>query len=109
MNADRRARARMLRAARMMGGTVMGEAVQAVEVKGFRRMLTLEEIAVILKRPVRYVRESLVKPGIIPAKKLGGNSYRVRPEAFETWLESGPTGAKFAPPSGGSREARSKR
>lgn len=70
-------------------------------VKGFERMLTLNEVAEVLQRPVRYVREDLVKPGILPAKKLGGNSWRVHPVAFRNWLESGVTGARFAQPSGG--------
>lgn len=73
----------------------------AGKVKGFEAMLTLNEVAQVLRRPVRYVREQLVAPGILPAKKLGGNSWRVRPEAFRRWLEQGETGARFARPSGG--------
>lgn len=70
-------------------------------VRGFERLLTLAEVAQVLRRPVRYVREQLVAPGILPAKKLGGNSWRVRPEVFRRWLEAGETGSRFARPSGG--------
>lgn len=75
----------------------------AGRVRGIEVMLTLPEVAAVVRRPVRYVRESLVKPGILPAKKLGGNSWRVRPEALREWMESGATGARFARSSGRAR------
>jgi len=76
------------------------------EVKGFEQFLTPEDIAFLLQRPVRYVRETLLKRRVIRATKTGGNSWRVVPADFRGWIEKGcPTGAKFSAPSGGRRAA----
>jgi hypothetical protein len=45
----------------------------------------------------------LIKSGAIKAVKLGGNSWRVRPEEWTRFVEKGATGFRHARPSGGIR------
>jgi len=82
----------------------MEEVLERKTVKGFEQFLTPEDIAFLLQRPVRYVRESLLIPRIIRATKTGGNSWRVDPDEYRRWKAQGcPTGAKHSAPSGGRR------
>lgn len=74
-------------------------------VKGIAVMLTAEEVAEVLRKPVRFVREKLLKTGSLPGVKLGGNSWRVDPERFREWQARGATGFRFAKGSGGGRSA----
>ncbi len=68
----------------------MAPGIRAVrEVKGFERMLTQEDIAQVLDKPVRWVRERLLVTGVIKAAKFGEASYRIRPEIFRAWLDKG--------------------
>lgn len=75
-------------------------------VKGLEVMLTAEDVAEVVRKPVRFVREKLLKTGSLKGVKLGGNSWRVDPAAFREWQERGATGFRFARPSGGKREER---
>lgn len=101
-------REKLLRACQnQLSGEELAHVLTAIsprrEIKGFWQFLTINDVAIIIQRPVRYVREELVKTGILPAKKMGGNSWRIVPEDFEAWKRSGVTGARFARPSGGRR------
>ncbi len=69
-------------------------------VKGVDTLLTPEDIAQIIQRPVRWVREKLIEPGILKTVSFGGNSKRVRPRDWEAFLEKGQTGYRHAAPSG---------
>lgn len=73
-------------------------------VKGIAVMLTAEDVAEVLRKPVRFVREKLLKTGSLPSVKLGGNSWRVDPDAFRAWQARGATGFRFAKGSGGARQ-----
>jgi hypothetical protein len=70
------------------------------KVKGFDRMLSPADIAIVIGRPVRWVREKLIKTGVIASLKFGGNSVRVRADDFRTYLDKGATGFRNAKPSG---------
>lgn len=72
-------------------------------VKGLEAMLTAEDVARLVSRPVRWVRENLLKTGAIRAKRMGGNCWRVPPAAYREWEANGATGARFARSSGGRR------
>ena len=72
--------------------TVPGRAARAV--KGIEPMLTQEDIAQVIDKPVRWVREHLLVTGVIKAVRFGGASYRVRPEVFRAWLDKGCPGFK---------------
>jgi hypothetical protein len=85
----------------------MEEILERKTVKGFEQFLTPEDIAFLLQRPVRYVREKLLVTRIIRAGKTGGNSWRVDPDEFRKWKAAGcPTGERFSKPSGGKRRKR---
>lgn len=72
-----------------------------MNVKGIDQLLTPEDIAVLIKRPVRFVREKLLKPhGVLKSVKFGGNSYRVRPVDFAEFLAKGQTGFRGSRSSG---------
>lgn len=71
-----------------------------VEVKGIECLLTPEDIARIVQRPVRWVRDKLLKPGLVKTIPFGGNSQRVRPRDWQAFLERGQTGFRHAQPSG---------
>ena len=75
-------------------------------IKGCERLLTAEEVAALIGKPVRFVREELLKPGVLKGKKFGGNSWRIPPRAFRDFIEKGETGFRHAAPSGGRRAAR---
>ena len=61
------------------------------------------QVAIVLGRPVRWVRESLLKPGLLRSVRLGGNSWRVRPSELARWIESN-HGFRHSRPSGGCRK-----
>jgi hypothetical protein len=67
--------------------TVPGRAARAV--KGIEPMLTQEDIAQVIDKPVRWVREHLLATGILEAACFGGNSYRVTQATFRKWLDKG--------------------
>lgn len=98
----------LVRMMRSLGGTVMeGMVVERKTVKGFEQFLSSEDIAFLLQKPVRYVREQLLVSKIIKATKAGGNSWRIVPDDFRRWIAAGcPTGSRFARPSGGPRAMR---
>lgn len=50
-------------------------------------LMTPEDIAVLIKKPVRYVREQLIQTGRLPAVCFGRNSYRVERREFRLMLE----------------------
>ena len=68
--------------------------------KGFDRMLTQEDIAFVISRPVRWVREKLLKTGVIKSVRFGGNSYRVTQANFAEFIAHGNTGFRSSPSSG---------
>lgn len=61
---------------------------EPVKVKGVDRMLTQEDIAIILQRPVRWVRQSLLGAGIIKSARIG-HSFIVKRTVFEAWVDKG--------------------
>lgn len=88
------------------GEGIMEQAFSRRTIKSFEQFLTPEDIASLLQRPVRYVRESLLLTKVIRATKTGGNSWRVDPDEWRRWRAAGcPTGARFSRPSGGARKA----
>ncbi len=74
-------------------------------VKGFEAMLTADDVAKLVGRPVRWVRENLLKTGALKAKRMGGNCWRVVPAVYREWERNGVTGSRFARASGGARSA----
>lgn len=71
-------------------------------VKGFDPLLTVGDLAVLMSKPTRFVLK-LIKTGALRGIKLGGNSWRVRPEEWRRFTECGATGYRHARPSGGPR------
>ena len=63
-------------------------------------MLTPEDISAIIQRPVRFVREKLLKTGVLRSVKFGASGYRVRPQDFTAMIDRGATGFNNARPSG---------
>ena len=57
-------------------------------------MLTQEDIALIIEKPVRWVREHLLATGVLESALFGGNSYRVTQVVFRKWCERGCPGFK---------------
>jgi excisionase family DNA binding protein len=68
--------------------------------QGDEFLLTVEDVAKRIGKPVRFVREKLIKTGDLPHIKFGGNSIRIRPEEYRKYLDRGLTGFKHASPSG---------
>lgn len=56
-------------------------------VKGIACLLDVGEVARVLGRPERWVREQLLKTGLLRSVRLGGNSFRVRPCDLSEWIE----------------------
>ncbi len=73
---------------------VGGKAVCGVEC-----LLDPGQVATVLGRPVRWVRENLLKSGSLRALRLGGNSWRVRPSELQKWIDKN-QGWRHAQPSG---------
>jgi hypothetical protein len=63
-------------------------------------LLTIDDVASRLKKPARWVREKLVKTGLLKTIKLGGNSDRITLEAYRNFVRAGVTGCRHATPSG---------
>ncbi len=67
--------------------------------------LEIEDVAARLKKPARWVREKLIKTGLLKSFKLGGNSVRITEEAYRNFIHAGQTGFRHATPSGPSHAA----
>ena len=80
----------------------MEAVMQKPKVKGFDPLLTVNDLSLLMGKPTRFVL-GLIKSGAIKAIKLGGNSWRVRPEEWTRFVEKGATGFRHARPSGGIR------
>jgi excisionase family DNA binding protein len=90
-----------------MEAVAVTAAVERQRVKGFEAMLTVADMALLLRKPTRYVTR-LIKSGALRGVKLGGNSYRVRPQEWEAFVArslaaGGVAGHRHARPSGGVR------
>ena len=72
----------------------------AAAVKGVDRMLTAAEVAEIIRKPVKFVRDKLLVPGVLKGIKLGGNGWRVRPSDLDRFIDGGATGFRSAGQSG---------
>jgi len=70
------------------------------ETKGFEWMLTVKDIAKILGKTDRWVKDEMIKPKAVRWIKVGGNGHRVYPASFRAWLDKGATGFNSAEPSG---------
>ncbi len=69
-------------------------------VKGVDKMLDQNDVAMVIGKPVRWVREHLLKTRLLRAVKMGGNSWRIRPEDLERLIERGNLGFNSSPSSG---------
>ena len=58
------------------------------------------DVARILKKPVRFVREKLFKTKKLPAFKAGGNSWRLRLDLLLAAIDSGDLGLESEKASG---------
>ena len=56
-------------------------------IKGCEKMLTPAEVAELIGKPVKFVRERLIKSGALKAKKISSCDYRIRPQDFKKWQE----------------------
>jgi excisionase family DNA binding protein len=83
----------------VMTGT---EAARKPTVKGVEALLTVNDLALLMQKPTRFVR-SLIKSGALRGIKLGGNSWRVTRAEWDRFISEGATGHRFARPSGGVR------
>ena len=59
-----------------------------IAIKGIEKMLTPQEIAILINRPARFVLRNLIKSGALKAKKITSREYRVRPCDLERWMET---------------------
>lgn len=82
------------------------EIIQKRKVKGFDQMLFVEDVAIILRRPVRWVRENLINSGVLPSIRIGGNSVRIKPSAFEKFMDNQNNGFRSTQSSGSYQKAR---
>lgn len=60
-------------------------------IKGVAPLLTVNDLALLMNKPTRFVR-GLIKSGALKAIKLGGNSWRVTPAEFDRFVAKGATG-----------------
>lgn len=67
----------------------------AVTIKGCEELLTPEEVAVLLKRPKKFVLYQLIATGALPASRVG-LKYRIRPIDLSAYLEKRSTKAAHA-------------
>lgn len=58
-------------------------------VKGVEQLLTPSDLAQVLSLSKRTVFLRFIKSGVIPCRKFGARSYRVRPADLAAWLERG--------------------
>jgi len=77
-------------------------------IKGCERLLTVKDLSELIGKPTGWIRENLLKPGILKGKKFGGNSWRVSPDVFREFIRKGETGFKHARASGGHLKVRRK-
>lgn len=56
------------------------------------RLLSPNDIAILIGRPVRWVREKLFKTGVLRSVRFGANGWMTKREWFEAFLEKGATG-----------------
>lgn len=91
----------------------MDPVVGGKSVRGVECLLDPGQVATVLGRPVRWVREQLLQTGVLRSCRLGGNSYRVAPSELREfiarghgWRHSRPSGSsgKKMPPPGGCRD-----
>lgn len=54
-------------------------------IKGIDNMLTLQDVAALIGKPIRFVRERLVNTGVLKAKRITSRDYRIRPQDFAAW------------------------
>lgn len=54
---------------------------------GVERLLAPEDVAEVIQRPVRYVRERLLNSGELPAVRFGKRGWRVRRADLDEWLK----------------------
>ena len=59
-------------------------------------LLTPEDIAIAIKRPVRWVREHLLKTGKLRCMRFSATCWRVRREDFEALVEKGAPGFRYS-------------
>ena len=72
----------------VMTGT---EAARKPSVKGVEALLTVNDLALLMQKPTRFVR-SLIKSGALRGIKLGGNSWRVTRAEWDRFISKGATG-----------------
>lgn len=77
--------------------------ITAIKIRGMDKLLTLDDVAEIIGKPTRWVRDKLIKTSVLPSVKFGGNSIRIRPADLEKMLARGTTGYTHAQPSGAYR------
>jgi len=73
--------------------------MKAPAVQGVEKLLTMNDVAMLIDRPVRFVREKLIRTGVLPHVMFGGNSVRIRPADYSKMIEKGATGFGSAKPS----------
>jgi len=71
-----------------MNNTLSTKVPAGIEKTAMSRLLTPEDIAVEISRPVRYVL-TLIRDGDgksrLPATRIGGKTYRIDPRVWEEW------------------------
>ena len=60
---------------------------QAKTVMGVECLLDAGQVAMVLGRSTRWVRDALLKTGKLKALRLGAYSYRVRPSDLQSWID----------------------
>lgn len=65
-------------------------------VKSSDRLLNQNDVAILIGRPVRWVREKLFKTGVLRSVRFGANEWRTKREWLDAMIERGATGFKNA-------------
>lgn len=68
-------------------------------IKGIDPMCTIADLAQIMDRPKRWVREKIVNGRLIP-QAAGGNAARFRPLDVKAWIDKGCPGLRNLQTSG---------
>ncbi len=63
-------------------------------VKGVEKLLTPADLAQVLSLSKRTVFVKFIRSGVIPSRKFGARSYRVRPADLAAWLDRGCNGER---------------
>ncbi len=63
-------------------------------VKGVEQLLTPADLAQVLSLSKRTVFVKFIRSGVIPSRKFGARSYRVRPADLAAWLARGCNGER---------------